>query len=517
MHKIRHMNKILSILLCVAILFCAFSAPFNVSAIVGVDDAIYLTIATICLSLGASIAFNNPNTGEEILNYAENIWNHLDPFTQSIIRSKIANVGGFVPINDLGMWYSAYVDWSTSEWQQIGSDIISYFNGTGSTDPQYNFLDVTPNESGKIGFTQNSVFSISMPSACVKNEIYQADLGKSYLYFGRIEQSILSGLFPEMGIPASGLQNPMYYANIMNDDGFCQVECLSAGSSSMYPAGSFVSQKSNVSASTSAEGYYVALSDKGDFIRLFLSPFNNTTHYYTYQYILWYDKNNITYNLTTFTGAGGNVRWAFVSTVDGTHYKNMDFSNYHSAICWFAQSCGLSMPNSTFVPDDYVAHPSTSDDVINLDTSKAQENLHNQVSNAVDDTINTVVAGNIDDLKILADDPTLITNPTAAADVIVVYPSDLPEINATGNFWTTKFPFCLPWDIYNLIIGFSSTQQAPILHFLVFPADSFGIDTPDTYIDIDFTDYYQAVQIFRFFIKIEFVLALIFVTKRLIK
>lgn len=232
---------------------------------------------------------------------------------------------------------------------------------------------------------------------------------------------------------------------------------------------------------------------------------------------MWYDKNNVTYNLTTYTSSGGNIRWAFVSTVDGTHYENIDFSSYHAAICWFAQTCGLSMPNSTFVPDDYVAHPSTSDDVINLDTSEATANLNNQISSAVDDTINTVIAGNIDDLKTLADDPTLITNPTAAADVIVIYPSDLPEINASGNFWTTKFPFCLPWDIYNLITGFSSTEQAPILHFLVFPGDSFGVGIADTYIDIDFTDYYQAVQIFRFFIKIEFVLALILITKRLIK
>lgn len=262
-------NKILSIFLCVVVLFCAFCTPFTAHAVVGVDDAIYLTIATICLSLGASIAFNNPNTGEEILNYAENIWNHIDPFTQEIIKSKIANFGGFVPINDLGMWYSAYVDWSTSEWQQIGSDIISYFNDTGSTNPQYQFLTVTPNESGKIGFTKDSIFSISMPSESVKNDIYQVDLGQSYLYFGRIDRSILSGMFPKMGIPSSNLQNPMWYANIMNDDGFCQVECLSASTSAMYPAGSFVSQRSSVSSSTDASRYYVDLDNSYYHIRLF--------------------------------------------------------------------------------------------------------------------------------------------------------------------------------------------------------------------------------------------------------
>ena len=508
------MHKILSIFLCVVVLFCALSAPFNVNAVVGVDDAIYLTIATICLSLGASIAFNNPNTGEDILNAAENIWNHLDPFTQSIIRSKIENFGGAIPIKDLSMWYSFYCDWSVSEWQQIGSDIISYFNNTGSTDPQYNFLTVTPNQSGKIGFTNDSVFSISMPAASVKNDIYQVDLGKSYLYFGKIDRSILSGLFPEMGIPSSNLQGTMYYANIMNDDGFCQVECL-GNSSDAYPAGSFISESSKNSATTRPDAYSVQLRDGAYYIRLFLHS-SNTTYYP--RYILWYDKNNVTYNLTTYTASGGNIRWAFVSTVDGAHYENMDFSSYHSAICWFAQTCGLSMPNSTYVPDDYVAHPSTpANDVIDLDTSTATTNLNNQISNAVDDTINTVVAGNIDDLKILADEPTLITNPTAAADVIVVYPSDLPAINASGNFWTTKFPFCLPWDIYNLITGFSASEQAPMLHFLIFPADSFGIGISDTYIDIDFTDYYQAVQIFRFFIKIEFVLAIILVTKRLIK
>lgn len=508
-------HKILSIFLCVVVLFCALSAPFTVNAIVGVDDVICYTIATICLSLGASIAFNNPNTGEEILNSAENIWNHLDPFTQSIIKSKIVNVGGFVPINDLGMWYSAYVDWSVSEWQQIGSDIISYFNDTGTTVPGYQPLSVTPNASGKIGFTNDSVFSISMPSESVRNDIYTVDLGKSYLYFGRVDRSILSGLFPAMGIPSSDLDKPMYYANIMNDDGFCQVECLGASTSSMYPAGSFIAQASDVSATTDPRRYSVALKDSYYYIRLFLHPTNDT---YNIKYILWYDSNNVTYNLTTYTTSDSVTRWAFVSTVDSTHYENMDFSSYHSAICWFAQTCGLAMPNSNSVPDDYVSHPSIpSNDVINLDTSEATSNLNNQVSTAVDDTINTVVAGNIDDLKILADQPNLITDPTAADDVIVVYPSDLPTINASGNFWTTKFPFCLPWDIYNLITGFSAPQQAPVLHFLVFPADSFGVGISDVYIDIDFEDYYEAVQIFRFFLKIEVVLGIILITKRLIK
>lgn len=138
-------------------------------------------------------------------------------------------------------------------------------------------------------------------------------------------------------------------------------------------------------------------------------------------------------------------------------------------------------------------------------------------SNIVDGTLTTVIPGNMDDLQVLADDPTLIYNPTAAAQAIVIYPADLPQINSGGNFWTTKFPFCIPWDIYNLFFGFYSESEAPVFEWVVMPANSFGLTNEEITLTVDFGDYQVIVNIIQVFIKIIFVVWLILITKKVIK
>ena len=119
-------------------------------------------------------------------------------------------------------------------------------------------------------------------------------------------------------------------------------------------------------------------------------------------------------------------------------------------------------------------------------------------------------------IGVLADDPALVTDIEAAGEVINIYPADLPQINAPSNLWTDKFPFCLPFDIYNLFASFSAAPEIPEFHILVLPENSFGLKNEEIYFDVDFEPYDKLVKIFRFFICAGFVVFLILITRKLI-
>ena len=88
-----------------------------------------------------------------------------------------------------------------------------------------------------------------------------------------------------------------------------------------------------------------------------------------------------------------------------------------------------------------------------------------------------------------------------------VPPVSLPEI-----LFKEKFPFCLPWDLYNLFAGFNTSAEAP--RFVIpFKIERFGIDESIT---IDLSEFTEQVKIVRFFIGAGFVLALILISRKMI-
>ena len=103
-------------------------------------------------------------------------------------------------------------------------------------------------------------------------------------------------------------------------------------------------------------------------------------------------------------------------------------------------------------------------------------------------------------------------NEMTQADVIeyvdtASYPDGVPVIDSSGLF--DKFPFCIPYDIYNLFVGFSAEAIPPkfIIPF------KYG-DLVDTSITIDFSELSDIAYICRWFVGIEFVLGLILITRK---
>lgn len=88
----------------------------------------------------------------------------------------------------------------------------------------------------------------------------------------------------------------------------------------------------------------------------------------------------------------------------------------------------------------------------------------------------------------------------------------IPGLSLPEILFKEKFPFCLPWDLYNLFAGLQTEEEAP--RFVVpFKFERLGIDEE---IVIDFSDYEEQIKIIRFFTGAMFVLALIMISRKLI-
>lgn len=87
-------------------------------------------------------------------------------------------------------------------------------------------------------------------------------------------------------------------------------------------------------------------------------------------------------------------------------------------------------------------------------------------------------------------------------------PSDIPPIaNRTGN-WKRLFPFCIPWDMMELVKSMRSEKKAPVFEFeYTFKAVNYTWK-----IRIDMSDYWKYIKIFRWGMTIFFIIGLFFLT-----
>lgn len=192
---------------------------------------------------------------------------------------------------------------------------------------------------------------------------------------------------------------------------------------------------------------------------------------------------------------------------NGVAYNNLFFADNVAALNYFFGQGGISIDSSFEVHE-----VSSTPDVIEIDEDKQTTFVNNFNAMSDDDVISIVIpTSNTYN--------TFVNNPDLLFDFSQdnLYDSSLTLPATDGNKWANKFPFCLPFDIYHLFSNFSAEPEAPELHMLVLPANSFGFSNDAFYIDFDFADYNILVQILRFFIALGFVIWLIVITNKLIK
>lgn len=278
--------------------------------------------------------------------------------------------------------------------------------------------------------------------------------------------------------------------------------------------------------------YSILVPDDGDLCAVaYYSLSNNTVYsnlafkFYDYQLTF----KSVSNNSITFTFGGGN--YCFVSKTPNTFgntkyyriweygggyafldlnylpYKNLIFDTQTDAVNYFLNQGGMSI-TEPFAVEEAVS----STDVLEIDEDK-QTQFITQISNMSDDDVITIVIPTSTTYNNFASNPSLLFD--FSQDNL--YDSSLNLPSSDGSKWANKFPFCLPYDIYHLFSNFSAEPEAPELHMLVLPEDSFGMQNDDFYIDLDFADYNILVQILRFFIALGFVIWLIVITNKLMK
>ena len=222
--------------------------------------------------------------------------------------------------------------------------------------------------------------------------------------------------------------------------------------------------------------------------------------------------NNHVYYIRPYNGG-----YSFVDLYDDSivYNSNLVFDTKFDAAKWFWNLCGIDITPSQ--PSVY-ASSATSPVVIDNDTvTQTITTVTNYINN--DNSTTSMVfpsyytTNNYYNYSDFRQHPEYILDFSQSG----LYNSsfDLPTYD--GNKWATKFPFCIPFDIIHLFSNFSAQSEAPEFHFVVLPANSFGLQNEEFTIDVDFQDFNVIVQLLRFFIAVSFLIWLMLITNNIIK
>lgn len=150
--------------------------------------------------------------------------------------------------------------------------------------------------------------------------------------------------------------------------------------------------------------------------------------------------------------------------------------------------------------------PSTADDITDVGT------YPDSIGISVPQDLTDTISKTAEDIRTVDKDKTDTKDDTKEDPDTKPNKPSIPALSLPEILFKEKFPFCLPWDLYNLFAGLQTEEEAP--RFVVpFKFQRLGIDEE---IVIDFSDYEEQIKIIRFFTGAMFVLALIMISRKLI-
>lgn len=242
---------------------------------------------------------------------------------------------------------------------------------------------------------------------------------------------------------------------------------------------------------------------------------------YSYSFFSYYYNPKFISGGKTYQLVSGSSYGYFANVSDSFDiYNNLNFNSGFDALAWFWDMCGINIRRGS--PSLY-GEVDTSPPPIVIDNTKYDQTVTN-ITNTV--TNNTYQEGDSVEMVFPS---YYVTNNYYNYDDYRQHPEYILDFNQDGllntdfnmpsydgNILATKFPFCIPFDIIHLFTNFSAEAEAPELHFVVLPENSFNLGNDEFSIDIDFQDYHVIVQLLRFFIAAGFVLWLMVVTNRVL-
>jgi len=494
-HKIG--KRLLSLLLCLLTVVCfgGILEPLQAHAVAGVDDAIFFIVAFL-ICCGMTFASTSAAT-----NAAQQFYAQAPPSVQEIIdyQAEQLQKDTALPFGVLAVL--------KSDWKALIDEFMAQF-------PQYCNIDLDYTSLVKNQLTEDTLFkslvagttvSISTPWTLDTNIFIQTSANTTLSIYGMdtLRKVVGSDLYNQISNYNSNFKK-------MNNTHFAVFNVPALDFTVILIIG-FNSSNSSV---ISKLAYFNSNSDV--YINGFpvsgigtysIALYKNEICNYTF------DSVSRSYTLTAPTYGNIVSRW-IADDVISSNDNLIDCDDLCLPINKISQ---LLLGEDVFdvgIDSSHIpgidSFPSTADDLTDVLTYpdsigiSVPRDLSDTITKTAED-IRTVDKDKTDTKDDTKDDTS--DNPNTKPKKPSIPSMSLPEI-----LFKEKFPFCLPWDIYNLFVGLQAEAEAPRF-VMPFKFERLGIDEE---IVIDFSDYEEQIKIIRFFTGAMFVLALVMISRKII-
>lgn len=498
-HKNMLLRVLFSLLSFVLILLIIFNAGIiKCFAIAGVDDGLFLLILTILASCGITFA-----SLESAHHGVDAFTSGASSGTMDLINSKLgvytAGVAVLQKIGDLNLsLHHVGISFLAEEWKKIIADVVAVFGTYTALDV---VIDLTSQLDNNILSMDNSLGWKWYVTADNYNKV---SCNKFIFEFIGSNSSAAESLPSVLGKPSNGINSvSIGDFTFYSYNGYSSTAPISVSFSlsksynsligfnfngqSLGITSKYLYYKGNpVTATKVGQGYRLSTSicaDIGKSLNLSdsICPDGIFSENTFAKWLLNLGNGVIGDDIPSVGALPGNPG------IDTTAYPGSDTwhdGSINDDVATGNPSIGISVP--TDVSDD---------DIATLNPSKARDYSNADVKDKDVTTDDKDKPGDKDDDK----------KPSGK-------PGGLPTLTLPEVLFKTKFPFCLPWDLYNVFVVLNAEPVAPKFD-IPFKFDRLGIDYT---FSIDLSEYEQLALISRVSLSVMFIIALILLSRKVI-
>lgn len=482
----------------------------KVEAVAAEMAVVYFVYATIFGSCAVSFA-----TDDNFRQGVKNFVGQASEVTKNIVNAKAVEIANNIAS---GLQLAGYkISFSADEWKFITEDVNKYVSNA------YNSLDssaITVGKDGTLGWTKNSQFTVALAGGI--SQIALNDYTILTFRSADLKQNIFS-LMPYTNNDFLNTQNSTVYS--------CSHTFSATPFSLIYYSAQVTCSskfKYNGLLSSDVEIVYNSMNDlrfthyNSEFGGTVVSVLNqcSPSEEYTNMYTI---NGQVCYFVRC---ADSKYRFVTLDYLNNSpavtddncvplinHYTNKTYYSFNTACeMYYTILDACKMRHLTKAADGK--------------TVESEADVYKAPAVPVGGTVPDVYTGTNDVTLTIPKSVTSVDDYTAIAesnpsDIIsyekaIEYPDGVPKIDSSGLF--DKFPFCLPYDLYNVFAGFyTDNVVAPRFEFpFRYLKDDNGNYLIDENIVIDFAVLDDVVPILRFFISLGFVVVLIQITRKMI-
>lgn len=493
--KKRFLKKLCTVLLCLVLCFTlvvnsvvdVFANPVAVGLfelILAILAACGITFGTVALAHDGVDAFTSGASSG----------------VTDLLNSKLAEIATLAAT--AGVVYTIGINFLSEQWQMITADVVRIFG-------DYTGVDVRLPIEGDFTLSVGNKISTQLSYSSTSHNQYVADTFYYDVYGRDFDFS----------------KAPNFISNIHNRSPYNLIIALTIAGSITLVNNTYGMQSNT----TSSVDSFIAYNNTYSFLNYNMSSAGTSScPLYINGEQCTFVKTSTGYTLQNSAGSnvisGGILVGTDVHVPDSICPDDV-FVNEKSVNDWIAGLINGDIPSVGALPGnpgiDTTAYPGNDtwhDGSINDDVATGNPSIGISVPTSDDDiaTLNPSKArdysnADVKDKDITTEDKDKPGDKDDDKDKTGTTPN-IPAVSLPEILFKEKFPFCLPWDVYNLFSGLSAEAKAPKFT-IPFKFDHYGINENFT---IDLSVVEEPVKIIRFFVGAGFVLALILISRKMI-